>query len=574
MLNRNLLTIYGENLDEANVLSEYPRPQLRRSSYINLNGYWDYQITSSDRFTGDSAGQILVPFPLESCLSGSNRVGEPLRKDEHLIYRRVFELDEEFIEDITMLHIGAVDCISVVYVNDVLIGKHEGGYLPVDLDISSCVHAGSNTIEVVVSDGNSYMHPTGKQRFKRGGIWYTPISGIWQTVWLESVAAEHITSINYRPNLAKESMSIELEPKLDANIEVRFKNKVIFAGEIKNGAIEISLEGAIHTWSPDAPNLYDVRITTGEDEVSSYFAMREFEAKDGHFYLNGEPIFLNAVLDQGYFSDGIYTPASYEEYKHDILSMKKLGFNALRKHIKIEPMIFYHYCDKLGMLVMQDMVNVGKYSFFKDTVLPFAFHKKTLPYVNVNKAQQENFMNHSIETIRRLYSVPSIVYYTIFNEGWGQSSGDQMYEVLHQLDPTRVYDSTSGWYHESMSDVLSEHIYFKPITPAGLDGRPWIVSEFGGYSLPVASHVFNDRKAFGYKGFESTDALQAAFEKLYEDQIIGMLKHGLAGAVYTQLSDVEDEINGILTYDRKVLKLDKERTLALMQRLYSEFERL
>lgn len=572
MLNRNLLTEYGKNIDTNSVLQEYPRPQLKRDSYVNLNGFWDYQISDSSRFSGSRDGEILVPFPLESCLSRSNRVGEPLKEDEHLIYRREFVLEKDFLKDVTLLHVGAVDCICEVYINDEYAGQHKGGYLPATFDISKSVAIGSNIVEIVVTDGNSYMYPTGKQRFKRGGIWYTPISGIWQTVWLESVPKDYIEKINYYPDLANKELRIEIEPKLNASLKVAFEGKDFFAGRIENGEATVRLEDDVHLWSPDVPNLYDVTISTESDEVSSYFAMREFKTNGGMFYLNGKPIFLNAVLDQGYFSDGIYTPASYELYKEDILNMKKLGFNALRKHIKIEPMVFYHYCDKLGMLVMQDMVNVGKYSFIKDTILPFGLHAKKLPYVNVNKRQQENFKRHSVATVKHLFSVPSVVYYTIFNEGWGQSSGDKMFEILYKLDPTRVYDSTSGWFHETKSDVLSEHIYFKPIKPAKLDGRPWIVSEFGGYSLPIEPHLFNNKRSFGYKGFKDESALQSSFEKLYEEQIIGMVKNGLAGAVYTQLSDVEDEINGILTYDRKVLKLDEKRTYELMQKLYREFE--
>ncbi len=559
MLNYNLLTKYAEALDKAMPLPEYPRPQFVRNSYINLNGEWDFGFsrTPDPSFT---YLKITVPFSPESCLSG---LGLSPKKGEYLIYRRKAVFPQEFLKSKTILHIGAADQECEIFVNGQSCGKFANGYLPIDCDITSAVVAGENDLCIIVKDDLSYLYPTGKQREKRGGIWYTPVSGIWQTVWAESLPENAIESIKITPNLADSSVKIQLFGAKSAEIQISFQNEIIFDGDIGS---EVTIKiNKPKLWSPEEPNLYDITLKSGTDEIKSYFAMRRFEAHSGKFWLNGKPYFVNGLLDQGYFSDGIYTPASYEAFADDILAMKSLGFNTLRKHIKVEPPAFYHLCDRLGMLVLQDTVNVGKYSFFKDTVLPFA-GLKVRPYINVNKAQQESFINHSKNMVNYLYNCPSVVYYTVFNEGWGQFDGDALYKILREEDPTRVYDSTSGWYWQKLSDVTSYHIYFKPIK-LGISGKPIIVSEFGGYSLVCKGHEFNTSKTFGYRVYKSLEQLEADFIKLYRDEILGNLKNGLAGAIYTQVSDVEDECNGILTYDRKVCKLNPDRILPLMREI-------
>ena len=563
MLNYNLMTPYADSFDKSAPLLEYPRPQFVRNSYLNLNGEWDFTFAKAPDCKTDCNQKITVPYSPESVLSG---IGRAPQKDEYLVYRKTAHFPADFIKSKTLLHIGAVDQECEIFVNGISFGSFANGYLPIECDISNAVKVGDNELCIIVKDSLSYLYPTGKQRAKRGGIWYTPVSGIWQTVWAESLPEKHIESAKITPNFEEGSVKIEVVGAKDFEAKISFAGEEIFAGNF-NSLAEIKIPEPKY-WSPEVPNLYDLTLKSGEDEVKSYFALRKFEAKNGRFYLNGKPYFVNGLLDQGYFSDGIYTPASYDAFKGDILSMKALGFNALRKHIKIEPMAFYHLCDKLGMLVLQDTVNVGKYSFFKDTILPFAGFKgfKKPPYINVNRKQQESFTEHSKALVKYLYNCPSVVYYTIFNEGWGQFDGDKLYKILKEEDPTRVYDSTSGWFWQNLSDVTSYHIYFKPIKLAPSE-RPIIVSEFGGYSHVCKGHEFNTSKTFGYRIYKDLQEFEDDFVKLYTDEISGNLKNGLAGAIYTQVSDVEDECNGILTYDRKVCKLNAQRILPLMQKI-------
>ncbi len=571
MLKYNLLTPYAEKLDKSSVLTEYPRPQLKRNSYLCLNGEWNYSINRTGDLHEDRLGKIVVPFPLESTLSG---VQKSLKRGEYLIYSRSFSLEKSFLRDRLLLHIGAVDQIAEVYINNVFVGSSVGSYLPLDLDITDEAHEGVNTITVRVRDDLSYNYPVGKQKRKRGGIWYTPVSGIWQTVWLEAVYEEYVKSVRYTPNIDTKTLTLEVETTADTiDCEISYKGRRVHSTKIYGCNTVISFRDEdLHLWSPEEPHLYDVTLTVGRDKVSSYFAMRKFSVSKDAFLLNNKPYFVNGLLDQGYYSDGIYTPASYRAYYDDIVSMKKLGFNTLRKHIKIEPMLFYYYCDTVGMLVLQDMVNVGKYSFFKDSVLPFAGVQKKPPFiVNVSRKKKDSFFDHSIATVEYLYNIPSVVYYTIFNEGWGQWDGDYMYCVLRELDPTRVYDATSGWFFEKLSDVHSNHVYFKKIKPPKRAKRPWIVSEFGGYSLSLEGHVFNTDGVFGYRIYKSRELFVKDFVDLYEKEVLGNIRHGLAGAIYTQVSDVEDETNGILTYDRRVAKLTPQDVKPIMDKIYKAF---
>lgn len=569
MLHYELLTPHGERLDNRVPLPEYPRPQLRRDSYLCLNGEWSYAIRKAEVWDGTPDGHILVPFAPESVLSGVRRT---LKRGEYLFYQRSFSLTEAFLSEITLLHIDAVDQEAEVFCNDIFVGRGEGGYLPLTLDVSAAVRVGENKLTVRVKDDTDPRYPTGKQRKKRGGIWYTPICGIWQSVWMESVPRGYIRGLRLTPDIDRGCLTVEIDSEADTfTLAVLCGGAEILSHSGTGRRFELTLPPEkLRLWSPEDPFLYDLEIAAKDDRVASYFALRKFEARDRRFFLNGKPYFVNGLLDQGYFSDGIYTPAAYDAYRDDIMAAKALGYNALRKHIKIEPLRFYYLCDVCGMLVLQDMVNVGRYSFFKDTVLPFAGLRRHRPYVNVSRAQRRMFVSYAQATVKHLYNCPSVVYYTIFNEGWGQFDGDGMYLCLRAQDPTRVYDATSGWFREKRSDVASEHIYFRPLPPmAEAEALPQIISEFGGYSLPLVGHRFNDEKTFGYRAYRDTATFEEAFLRLYETEVLPLAQNGLAGAIYTQLSDVEDECNGLLTYDRQVCKLNPDRVLPLMQRIFA-----
>lgn len=532
----------------------YPRPQLKRNSFLSLNGKWD-----------DGA---LVPFPLGSVLSGVS--GET---PSEYTYHRSFEIPEDFVKDRTFLHFGAVDCIAKVYVDGEKIGEHAGGYLPFSFDITA-FGAGAHVLKVEISDETSPMYPYGKQTLKPGGMWYTPISGIWGSVWIESVPKDHIQKIRLTPSL--NDVRIETEGGMG-----EYRVRVYDRQDPKEGTCILDKTFSERSfalkipdpkrWSPESPNLYGLIITSGEDEITSYFALREVSIREIDGYkricLNGEPYFFHGVLDQGYFPEGIFLPNNEAGYEQDILKMKELGINTLRKHIKVEPEYFYEACDRLGMIVFQDMVNNGKYSFFKDTALPTVFHGKISDRRrHRDKEMRQIFLDHAKETIEHLYDHPCICYYTIFNEGWGQFDSDNVYEKVKEWDPTRIIDSTSGWFKQKKSDVESIHCYFKPIKPVESD-QPVVVSEMGGYSIRIPGHYFNKTDNYGYKTFENTEDLTAAIVSLYENEVIPYIAKGLCGSIYTQLSDVEDETNGFYTYDRRVCKVDPVKIKALAEKL-------
>lgn len=547
-------------------LSEYPRPQIKRDSYLCLNGLWNYCISKEDNKDILCSKKIMVPYPLES---EASLVGKRLNKGEFLYYKKEFLIEKKFLNDHIILHFGAVDQICEIYLNGTFLGKHEGGYLPFFFDVSEYITIGNNTLVVKVSDDLNIDLPYGKQKENNKGMWYTPISGIWQTVWLESVSEDYIENLSFFPDLDNNCINISIcSSSPTFKVIIKENGKIIHKNKYRTPDFSIHIDNPI-LWNPDNPFLYEIEIETKKDKVISYFAMRKFHSDNKYIYLNNKPIFLNGVLDQGYFQKGIYTPLSYKEYENDILKMKELGFNTLRKHIKVEPLMFYYYCDLHGMIVMQDMVNLGKYSFLADTAFPAIGIKKKIG--KVSEIQKENFINHSREIINHLHNVVSIGYYTIFNEGWGQFEADKVYEYLSSLDSSRIFDTTSGWFKEHQSDVESLHVYFKPIKLKESD-KPIIVSEFGGYSYKVKDHIFSD-KTFGYKKFKSQESFEEGFIGLYQKQVIPSIKKGLIGCIYTQLSDVEGEINGILTYDREVCKLSISNISNLMNELYSAFEK-
>ncbi len=550
----HLMTKEGEKLTDT-PWQEYPRPQLKRDSYLNLNGKWDFAVTHSEQIPEAFPKQILVPFPPESLLSG---IGKEAGRHANLYYRKKVVLPKGFVKGKVLLHFGAVDQIAVVYVNGKEVATHIGGYLPFQVDITPYLQS-ENTIVLKVKDTLNRDLPYGKQRRRRGGMWYTPVSGIWQTVWMESVSEDYIQELHITPTL--ESVTIKVLSSAKRK-EITVKTALGDICEIfEADEITIPIECPQH-WTPETPYLYEFEIKTDNDIITSYFALRTLsvEVVNGisRLCLNGKPYFFHGLLDQGYFSDGIYLPAGIDGFHKDISTMKELGFNTLRKHIKVEPPWFYYLCDKLGMVVFQDMVNNGRYSYLFDTILPTIGRARRNDVKIVRKkAVKENFEVFTKETIHHLYNYPSICYWTIFNEGWGQFDSDVMYEKVKKQDNTRFIDSTSGWFWQTKSDVQSLHVYFKPVKVNG-GGRPIVVSEFGGYVYKVDAHSFNLNKTYGYRILKNQAEFQNALSKVYMTEIASQIKEGLCASIYTQVSDVEDETNGLFTYDRRVLKVNKE----------------
>ena len=559
-----LTTKYIEEMDKNIPWNEYPRPSMVRDSFLCLNGKWDFAVAK----VGDKPEykeKILVPFPPESLLSGIERA----IPDGHLMhYRRTFTIPDSFNRGRLILHFGAVDTICDVYVNGERVINHDGGYLPFSADITHLVNDSENELYVCVKDDLDLRYPYGKQTKHRGGMWYTPVSGIWQTVWLESVPEQYIQSIKITSTA--DNVKIQISGGEDHKV-ITLDDGGIY--EFDGEEITISPVDK-HLWTPEHPYLYHFTLKSGEDSIQSYFALREIGVDRikgiPRLTLNGAPYLFNGMLDQGYFPDGIFLPATSRGYEDDIKKTKELGFNMLRKHIKIEPEIFYHLCDKLGVVVFQDMVNNSDYSFIIDTAMATVISKR-LPILfrHKDKLSQEIFTRDMLRTIEHLHFFPSVLYYTIFNEGWGQFDADRMYEIAKAKDPTRIYDATSGWFWRKKSDVDSRHVYFKKVKIGKTDGRPIVISEFGGYSHRVKGHLFG-KNEYGYGGFKTAEEYENAFVKLYGEEIKPLISKGICALVYTQVSDVEDETNGLLTYDRRILKVDSNRIKALMDDLANE----
>jgi len=530
--------------------NEYPRPQLKRSSFFSLDGIW--QLNGKD---------ILVPYPPQSTLSGfDGPVGDTLS------YTRSFRLPDGFHKagQRVRLHLGAVDQLSEVQINGTPVARHKGGYLPFFADITDVLQPGINQISVRAVDTLSLEYPYGKQSKTRGGMWYTPVSGIWQSVWMESISEHPIERIKNEPDLKGISLGVESHGK-----PCRVEIPGVLVRTIESGRMtRLDIPDPI-LWTPEHPHLYPLILSTDDDRVESYFALRTIETgtQDGmpRILLNKQPIFLNGVLDQGYFADGLYLPASPEGYEADILRMKALGFNLLRKHAKVEPEAFYYACDRLGMLVMQDMVNNGPYRFLWDTALPTAgFQWRPDRCAKPDADPVKTFFTrHCIDTLRHLRNHPCVIAYTVFNEGWGQFNADDHYRMLKALDPSRLFDATSGWFAQKKSDFDSRHVYFRNKHLRARKKRPLLLSECGGYARPIPGHMFNEQNKYGYGTADTENALTAKIEQMWDEMVFPSLANGLCGVIYTQLSDVEDEINGLYTYDREICKVDAERLCRL-----------
>ncbi|MEG1520111.1 MAG: glycoside hydrolase family 2 TIM barrel-domain containing protein, partial [Clostridia bacterium] len=541
--------------------------QFVRDSYMNLNGEWDYSFSKTEDIEKEFDGKILVPFSPESVLSG---VKKTLLPTDFLHYEKEFEISSEFFKGRVLLHFGAVDQIAKAFINGKFVGSHTGGFNSFTFDITNAIVVGKNKLHVVVTDSTDTSFQTrAKQSSKRGAIWYTPQSGIWQTVWLESVPNDYVESIKITPSLKDKTVEIKANVvgQIDKlNYEISFKGKIQATGEFENNVAIVKLD-EVFPWNTTEPNLYDLKIFGGLDEVASYFAMRDFgiEKDENGFSrltLNGEKIFHNGLLDQGYYSDGLLTPPSDEALIDDVTLAKSLGFNMLRKHIKVEPLRFYYHCDRLGMIVWQDAPSGGeKYHSMVTQVLPFIGIKiKDNHYSAFGRKSEEGRNQYYFELdemLNSLYNCPSIATWVPFNEGWGQFDSKVAYEKIKAFDKTRYIDHASGWHDQKVGDFNSLHVYYKKIKFKN-DDRVLAVTEFGGYSRYIKEHAFNQGKVFGYKVFETEKELENAYRKLFDEEIIANIPKGLSACIYTQLTDVEDEVNGLITYDREKLKFSAD----------------
>ena len=572
---------------------EYPRPALRRDSFLNLNGSWSYAITADEALPHAWDGEILVPYSPETAASGVRRTLQP---NQWLHYQRMFT-PPDGVGGRVLLHFGAVDNDCVILVNHREVGRHSGGYWPFSLDITDHLQDGENTLHVAVQDASDCgIQAHGKQKLTPGGMFYPAQSGIWQTVWLERVPENYIQSLTVTPDYDARTVTVKAHtsaPGGAANLWA-----VVRAGGVTIaedwGSDEADQDGEVtlhiadeyfFPWSPDTPFLYDLTVgtTQGEEEqfdtVHSYFALRKWSCAPDEkgvlrFCLNDKPILLNGLLDQGYWPEGLLTAPAPESYADDILAMKRLGFNTLRKHIKVEPEEFYYQCDRLGMIVWQDMVNNGSYRYFRDTVLPtIGIQKWNDRRLHLDERSRNTFRQGAADAVNQLKNHPCICYWTIFNEGWGQFDSDRVCGWFRTLDATRFIDTTSGWFRGKNTDVDSRHQYFGKLRLTGDGLRPLVLSEFGGKTWRVEGHIFNPDKAYGYGACPTREALNEAVAALYRESIVPAVEKGLCAAIYTQVSDVEDEVNGLITYDRRVVKLDADTMLPISRALQDAMEK-
>lgn len=552
-----LPTNWSRSFDREHPLPEYPRPQFVRESYLNLNGTWNYAIKKSSALPREFLAQITVPFSPETELSGVCRV---LKPDEYMFYEKTFTLPEGFNKGRVFINFGAVDQIAEFYLNGKRVGGHIGGYTPFTIELTDAINeTDENQLIVAVQDfSDTKYYSKGKQKLNRGGIWYSPQSGIWQSVWLESTPVEYLESVKITPDYDNESVSFEYFGT--DSVEVMIYDGDNLIADTTDKVVKLP---DFKPWSPESPFLYNVVFKACGEKIKSYFGMRKFSTGVDsrgvkRLFLNNKPYFHNGLLDQGYYSDGYLTPPDYAAMENDIRFVKEAGFNMLRKHIKIEPLMYYHYCDVNGILVWQDMVNGGGEYGLETSVIPFVGVKlddrNYKLFHRTDKEGRDLYYREMEDTVKLLYNCPCIAVWVPFNEGWGQFDSAKAYSKIKELDATRIVDTTSGWHDLGSSDVISKHIYFTPIK-VKKGNRPYVLSEFGGYSMKIKGHTFNN-KMFGYKIFKSKSSLTNAYKHLYNRVIIPQIKDGLCAAVYTQLTDVEDELNGLLTYDRKACKID------------------
>ncbi len=559
-------TAWSEEIDPQNVLPEYPRPQMVRSEWKNLNGLWNYAIRPLGEQPAAFDGEILVPFAVESSLSG---VGERLGSKNELWYERTFEISPKWNGKRILLHFGAVDWKADVWVNGISVGSHTGGYTPFSFDITAALAKGESTLRVRVWDPTDEGYqPRGKQVNNPNGIWYTPVSGIWQTVWLEAVPQQYIREVRTTPDLDRKTFRVEV-PVCNAQpgdlVEVTLYDggtEVASARALNGATVELTLADP-KCWSPDSPFLYDMKVAllrNGRriDAVESYAAMRKFSTlrdKNGivRLALNNKPLFQFGPLDQGWWPDGLYTAPTDEALAFDVIKTKELGYNMIRKHVKVEPARWYYHCDKAGMIVWQDMPN-------GDQGPQWQMHSYFTGEERHRSAESEAcYRKEWKEIIDYLYSFPSIGVWVPFNEAWGQFKGPEIAEWTKAYDPSRLVNPASGGNHYLTGDILDLHHYPQPKMTLLDTNRATVLGEYGGIGLVIPDHVWvKNRDNWGYTRFNSPKEVTDEYAR-YADELLRLIGCGFAAAVYTQTTDVEVEVNGLMTYDRKVVKVEEER---------------
>ena len=551
-------------------LSEYPRPQLKRDSYLCLNGLWEYAIRKDDAIPEVFDGTILVPYSPEVEKSGVNKVVMP---DDYLFYRLNYEIPQGFIKDKVILHFCAIDQIAEVFINGQFVAKHIGGFLPFSVDIKPYIKNQEVEIVLRVKDTtNTSFHSSGKQSLKPGGIWYKPQSGIYMPVWMESVSNGYIEKLKITPDIDSKTVIIAFKSE-EKSAKLELNGKIYEVEANKDNVISVD---ELKLWSPENPYLYEFKIFNKYDEVNSYFAMRKvslIKNKDGMpvIALNNQEYFMKGVLDQGYYQDGLLTPNSDEDYINDINLIKSLGFNVSRKHIKIESLRWYYHCDRLGLLVWQDFVNsCTKYDFWLNQVPLFVRYKindhKYKKFFRENEEGRKETYQEFLDTIDLLYNSPSIVLWTIFNEAWGQFDAKEIYEKLKEIDKTRLFDHASGWHDQGSGDFKSMHIYkWKVKVPSKrkLKGRAFICSECGAYILDKRLKEAKKKEGFIYLLFNNKEDFQKEYDRFIKEEIIPSKNKGMSAFIYTQISDVEEEMNGFISYDRKEIKVDIDKIKAI-----------
>lgn len=568
-------TVWAEKIDPNNVLPEYPRPIMERDKWKNLNGLWDYAILPMGQQEPQTFdGKILVPFAVESSLSG---VQKELGKEKELWYRRTFTIPSDWKSKNVILHFGAVDWKAEVYLNNIKIGTHTGGYTPFCFDVTPFLTSGNQKLVVKVWDPTSDSSiPRGKQVTNPNGIWYTPVSGIWQTVWLEPVNNKHIVGITPIANIDNNNLKVKVRTKNTESsdiVEVKLKdnNKVIASAKgVVGQTLDITIPNA-KLWSPESPFLYDLDVTLIErgksvDKVSSYAAMRKVSKKGDangiiRIQLNNKDIFHFGPLDQGWWPDGLYTAPTDEALKYDIVKTKDFGYNMIRKHVKVEPARWYTHCDRLGILVWQDMPNGDQGPHWD---MHHYFDGKE---VTRSIESEQNFRKEWKEIMDYLMPYPSIAIWVPFNEAWGQFKTQEITEWTQYYDPSRLVNPASGGNHYlKVGDILDFHKYPSPEMMMYDNERITVIGEYGGIGMPLTDHLWQPDKNWGYVQFKSAKEVTDEYVK-YGRQLLNLVKSGISGGVYTQTTDVEGEVNGLITYDRKVIKVEEDRIRKINQEI-------